>query len=325
CNDWIYAKPSEPIHCRINAALGREREFEIKPAEKKKRVLVVGAGTAGLEAARVAAIRGHEVSVYDKQHRLGGLVPMAQLIKGARKLKEDPSQIIENLQGVLRYFEHQNNKLGVRTVLGKEITPALVEEIKPDVVLIASGGVITVPEIPGIDRRIVVNPVYLHRMLKRFLRFFGPNVLRWLTSLWMPVGKRVVIIGGAMQGIELAEFLIRRGRKVTIVESSEELGYEMQMDDKVHTLAWLEDKCTMMTGVRYEEITDKGLVITTREGKIELIEADSVVPATLLGPDTELLKALEGTAKEVYPIGDSREPHLIRTAIADGSKIARLI
>ena len=91
-------------------------------------------------------------------------------------------------------------------------------------VILATGGIPTVPEIPGINRRNVVSSSDLHRRLKIYLRFLGPRVLRWLTRFWMPIGKKVVIIGGAIQGCELAEFLVKRGRKVTIVDTAETLG-----------------------------------------------------------------------------------------------------
>ncbi|MBA7616757.1 Cinnamate reductase [subsurface metagenome] len=142
----------------------------------------------------------------------------------------------------------------------------------------------------------------------------------------MPVGKRVVIIGGGIQGCELAEFLVKRGRKVTIVEASDELGTEMASYHKIALLRWLTKKgAVWFTGVKYEEITDKGLTIITKEGERRTIEADTIVPAIPLRPNTELFQALEGKVPEIYPIGDCREPHLILEAIADGSRIGRAI
>jgi len=298
-------------------ALGKEREYAIKPAKKKKRVMVVGGGPAGLEVARVAAIRGHEVVLYEKEPKLGGLTRLAALVKGLE---------IEDLPAISCYFKAQINKLGIKANLGKEVTPALVEEIKPDVVILANGGIPSTPEIPGINNRIVVSTSTLYPRLKTFLRFFSPSVLRWLTNFWMPLGKRVVIIGGGIQGCELAEFLVKRGRKVTIVETSSKLGTEIAGVVFGKLLNWMTKKgVAMFTEAKYEEITDKGLTITTKEGERKTIEADTIVPALPLTPNTKLFKALEGKVPEVYLIGDANEPHLIMEAIADGSRIGRAI
>jgi 2,4-dienoyl-CoA reductase (NADPH2) len=307
----------QPVRCRVNAALGTEREYAIKQAKRKKRVLVVGGGPAGMEAARVAALRGHEVILYEREPKLGGVLPMAAVVKGLE---------IEDLPALVRYLKRQITKLGVKIRLGKEVSPSVVEEIKPDVVILATGGIPTLPDIPGINRRNVVSATKLHHSLKIYLRFLGPRFLRWLTKFWMPLGKNVVIIGGAIQGCELAEFLVKRDRKVTIVDTAEEVGEGLVRERKARLLWWLFKRgVAMMTEVKYEEITDKGLTITTKEGKRQTIAADSIVPAIPLTPNTELIKSLEGKAPEIYPIGDCREPRLTIDAIADGSRIAHAI
>jgi 2,4-dienoyl-CoA reductase (NADPH2) len=149
--------------------------------------------------------------------------------------------------------------------------------------------------------------------------------LRPLTKVWMPIGKRVVIMGGNIQGCQTAEFLVKRGRKVTIVDTAEEIGEGLlEAFVKPHLLNWLDEKgVAMLPGVTYEEITDKGLTITTKEGKKQTLEADTIVTALPLLPNTELLKELDGIVPEVYAIGDCKDPHLIVDAIADGARIAR--
>ncbi|MFC1901681.1 FAD-dependent oxidoreductase [Chloroflexota bacterium] len=315
---WNERRNDRPVRCRINTALGREREYAIKPAGKKKRVVVVGGGPSGLETARVAALRGHEVILCEKEHKLGGLLPLAAMVKGFD---------IEDLAAVVRYLERQVTKLGVKVILGKEVTPAVIEALKPDVVILATGGTPVTLDIPGINRRNVVQSSDLHRRLKFFLRFLGPRVLRWLTRFWMPVGKNVVIIGGGIHGCQLAEFLIERNRKVTIVEMAGEIGEGViPSDTKDRLLSWLERKgATMLTGVKYDEITDRGLFITTKEGERRTIAAYTVIPSLPMTANTELLSALEGKAPEVYQIGDCREPHLSAEAIADGARIAHAI
>ena len=302
--------------CRINAALGKE-QYTIQKAPKEKKVVVVGGGPAGMEAARVAALRGHQVTVYERGHQLGGLLPVAAVVKGLE---------IEDLPALVGYLKRQITKLGVEIRLGKGVAPSVIEEIKPDVVILATGGVAALPEIPGIKGRNVVSSDSLHRRLNFYLRFLGPRAIRWLTRFWMPIGKRVVIIGGGIQGCELGEFLVKRGRKVTIVDEAEALGEGMVDVMMSHLFMWFQKKgVAMMSGVKYVEITDKGLTIITKEGERQTIEADSIVPTLPLVPDTRLLKSLEGKVPEIYTIGDCREPLLIADAIADGWRIAGAI
>jgi 2,4-dienoyl-CoA reductase (NADPH2) len=306
-----------PPLCQVNAAIGKEREYKIKPA-KKKRVMVVGGGPAGMEAARVAALRGHEVILYEKEHRLGGSMVLAALVKGFDR---------EDMLGLVRYLKTQVTKLGVDVRLGKGVNRAVVKEVKPDVLVIAAGGTHDIPQIAGINGRNVVTSQALHQKLKGFLRFFSPRVLRWLTNFWMPIGKKVVVIGGNIQGCQTAELLVRRGRKVTIVDTAKELGDGLlEVFIKPHLLGWLEEKgVAMMSGVKYEKITDKGLTVTTKEGKKQTFKADTIVTSLPLLPNTGLLKSLEGSAPEVYAIGDGKEPNLVVDAIAAGSRLARAI
>jgi 2,4-dienoyl-CoA reductase (NADPH2) len=305
-----------PPLCQVNAALGKEKEYEIKPAKKKKRVMVVGSGPAGMEAARVAALRGHEVTVYEKEHKLGGSMLLAATVKGFER---------EDLLGLVRYLKTQITKPGVDIRLGKEVSRSVIEGIKPDVLIIAAGGIHDVPDLPGINKRHVVTSKALHRQLKGYMRFIPPRLLRFLTKVWMPLGKRVVIMGGGIHGCQTAEFLVKRGRKVTIVDTAEEIGEGLlETYIKPHLLDWLDEKgVAMLPGIKYEEITDKGLIITTQEGKKQTIEADTIVTALPLLPNTELLEELDGIVPEVYAIGDCKDPHLIVDAIADGSRIAR--
>jgi 2,4-dienoyl-CoA reductase (NADPH2) len=301
----------------VNGALG-EMDYGITPAEKKKKVMVVGGGPAGMEAARVAALRGHNVTLYEKESKLGGLLPMAALVKGTE---------IEDLPLLVRYLETQINKLGVKVNLGQEVTLRLIDEVRPDAVILATGGLPTVPDIPGISRGNVISGAELHRKVKRYLKRFGPERLRSLTKLWLPVGKRVVIIGGDIQGVELAEFLVKRGRKVTVLEAGDRLGRAVPSTNRAHLLPWLEQKgVEMLTGVKYEEITDRGLIITDKEGKKRLIEADTIVPALPLTPNTGLYDSLKGRKNlKVHAVGDCREPRLIVDAIGDGWRTVRKV
>jgi 2,4-dienoyl-CoA reductase (NADPH2) len=303
--------------CRINAFMGKNYNT-VEKAGKKKKVVVVGAGPAGLEAARVAALRGHDVTLYDRLTKIGGLLPIAALVKGTE---------LEDLPAMIKYFKWQLRKLGVKVVLGKDVTADDIVKIKPDTVIIAGGGVPAVPDIPGIDRPNVVSSADLHRRLKFFLRFIGPKTLRWLTRFYLPIGKKVVIIGGSLHGCELGEFLTKRGRRVTIVEKSATLGQGMVDVIQAYLFDWFRKKgVTLISGVReYVAIDDKGLTIINKSGEKQTVPADTIIPALPLLPDLALFASLKGKVPEVYAVGDCQEPLLIADAISQGMETARVI
>jgi pyruvate/2-oxoglutarate dehydrogenase complex dihydrolipoamide dehydrogenase (E3) component len=233
---------------------------------------------------------------------------------------------IEDIPAIVRYFKTQLTKLRVDIRLGKEFSPAMLDEIKPDAVILAAGGVPYVQDIPGINSRNVLILSHLDKMINPFLRLFGPELVRWGSKFYMPGGKKIVVIGGSYYGLEVAELLVRRGKKVTIVEERNYMGENMHGYKREPLLHWLEEKgATLMTGVKYEKVTEKGLVVTNREGQRQTIEADTIMPSTLLNPNTVLLKGIEGKVPEVYAVGDSKESGLIKQAISDAYHTARII
>jgi 2,4-dienoyl-CoA reductase (NADPH2) len=308
------------IFCRVNACLGHEREYEVKPAAVKKNIMIIGGGPAGMEAARVLALRGHKVVLFEKQPKLGGSLPVASMVKGMER---------EDMPGLIKYLDRQVRKAGVDVRTCTIATPETVDEVKPNIIIVAAGGTHNIPQIPGIKKLKVSTSEKMHHQLKFFLRFFSPKLLRKLSlipfAMNLFVRKNVVIMGGRLHGCQTAEYLLHLGRNITIVDD----GTEKDIGDgllevfmKPLLMYWLKDHgVKFITEVKYKEIISKGLVVTTKDGREQLIVGDTIITALPLKPNTEFLNSMKGKAKEVYAIGDADTPAYIVDAIAAGAKI----
>jgi len=274
----------------------------IVAASKPKKVLVAGSGPGGLEAARVAALRGHDVSLCEKSDRLGGQFWIGALPPGKQELTRG-----------IKWLSIQAAKAGTRIELGKEVTPALVEELKPDVVIVATGGAPLIPtDIPGIDKLKVVTA---HDILTEKVR----------------CGPKVVVLGASMVGCEVADWLGFHRKDVTLVKMrpGTEIGEDVSAFGKPWLIDRLEDWEVKIIvgpeeGVRLREITDEGVVII-RDGQEESIEVDNVVLALGMKPVNELVEQLKGEVAEIHVIGDAKEPRTAWNAVREGSDVARQI
>jgi 2,4-dienoyl-CoA reductase (NADPH2) len=281
-----------PIACAVNPEVGKEAECTSEPAKKPKKVFVIGGGPAGMEAAAGAARRGHQVTLFEKGDRLGGNLLLAAV----------PSYKWE-LSNLTNYLETQLKKSGTQISLNQEVTEETIAEGKPDVVVIATGAIPRIPDIPGID---------------------GGNVVTALEVLGgeKEVGDRVVVVGGGMIGCEVAEHLAEKGKQVTIVEMLERIGIDIGMTTRWVIMQRLRNAgIRMETKAKAEELTDKG-VVASRDGSTEFFAADSIVVAMGLVPQNELYRRLEAKGTKCYSIGDCNEAQKILQAIEDGHRIA---
>ena len=285
------------LSCAVNPATGNEKELTIRVADKPRSVLVVGGGPGGMEAARVARLRGHKVTLCEKGSSLGG-----HLIPGSvPKFKQDVKWLRD-------YYETQLSKLGVNIEFGKAITAELVEGMKPDVVIVATGSTPIVPQIPGIEKGKVVTAI---------------DVLLGKKE----VGETVVVAGGGLVGCETALYLAEKGKRVTIVEMLERILRDVFESNRQYLFKMLaENSVCVLTESSLGRVTDEGAVIINKRRRYEAeLKADTVVLALGLKPEKDLFKALEGKVAEIHSIGDCQEPRRIMDAVWDAYNTARLI
>jgi 2,4-dienoyl-CoA reductase-like NADH-dependent reductase (Old Yellow Enzyme family)/thioredoxin reductase len=296
CNVCIDGDPTpvSPITCTVNPEAGREREMVITPAPRRKKVMVIGGGLSGLEAARVAAARGHQVTLYEENADLGG----QWLLASKPPHKQDHLLL-------LRYLVGQLDKLGVERKCGVKVTAAMVEEVRPDVVLVATGAKPLVPPIPGVDREEVVTA--------------------WDVLCGGKVGRRVLVVGGGLTGLETAEFLAEQGKEVVVVEMLKRVGADMGGTVRWHLMNRTKNlNIKTFVSTQIKEIRAKGVVVISRNGVEETWEGfDTIVLACGVRSKDELSKQIEGKVKEVYVIGDAAKARRGLEAIRSGSEIGR--
>jgi len=299
CNESLRIRGGDlGVYCAINPQTGRElKMLPLIPAQKPKKVMVAGGGPGGLEAARVAALRGHDVTLYEKSDRLGGQLWAGALSPGKQQLTYG-----------IKWLSIQARKAGVKIELGKEVTPTLVEELKPDVVIVATGGAPLIPkDIPGIDKPKVVTAIDV----------LTENVR---------CGTKVAILGAGMVGCEVADWLGLRCKDVTLVEMLEDIATDLNIFARPFLLERLERyKVKTMTSAKVKAITDDGIVVN-RAGQEETLNGfGNIVLALGVTSARQLAEQLKGKVAEIHVIGDAKEPRKAIDAIYEGAVAARQI
>jgi len=311
----------QEISCLINPAAGREREFKLEPAQKPRRVAVVGGGPAGMEAASTLARRGHRVTLFEKEDRLGGQLNLAAVPPGRGEL----ACAIDYLSGELE-------RSGVEVRLGQEASTQLIQDLRPDAVVLATGATPFWPGIPGIEGDNVVG---------------AWDVLKGEAE----AGDRVVVIGGGAVGLETALLLAKGGasspesavflaaggavdartaidmtrgrRQVTVLEMLDRVGSDMGITTRSSVRFGLRlHNVKVITRAPARRITGTG-VLYEQNGAEHLAEADTVVIATGSRPVDGLGEALQGIVPEICKVGDCLSPRTASEAIEEAARVGR--
>ncbi|OAA91833.1 FAD-dependent oxidoreductase [Clostridium ljungdahlii] len=285
----------KPLSCTVNPAVGRERYYEIKPTLTPKKVMVVGGGVAGMEAARIIKMRGHDVTIYEGTDKLGGVI-----IPGSvPDFKVDDRRLID-------WYKNEIKELEVKVNFNTKVTEELVEKEKPDAVIIATGAKEIKINVPGIEKDKVITAVELLNGTKK-------------------VGNNVLMVGGGLVGCEAALYLAKQGKNVTIVEAKDTIlssGKPIPHMNKIMLIDLLNMyNVKTITNNSLLEVTDKGAVLINNKFKKQEVSADTVTIAIGFKSDRELYNKLNGKITDLYLIGDAYQAANIMDAIWSANEI----
>jgi 2,4-dienoyl-CoA reductase (NADPH2) len=322
---------NQPMCCAVNHSMGREYEGDIiARSTDPKKMLVIGGGPGGMEAARMLAEKGHQVSLWEKDKDLGGTARIAGLAY------EPNERLVHYLSRVVR-------ALPIKLQTGKTATRDNIAAENPDHVILATGALRIAPDIPGKEQRHVfdgdelrgvlfgtnpkaaakLNPIYRLMLtaarMTQMLRSI--KLLRFMSKIWMPIANEVVVIGGGLVGLELSEYLVERGRKVTILEPGADLGPELAIVRRGRVIHMLKEhgvdiqKGCHITNIGADKIT------YTQGDEDKSIPCKQVIIAIGAEPDSGLEQQLAGCGAQVHRIGDCRDKSFIDGAILDARKL----
>ncbi len=324
---------NQPMCCAVNHSMGREYEGDIiARSGDSKKILVIGGGPGGMEAARMLAEQGHRVSLWEKEKDLGGTARIAALAY------EPNERLVHYLAGAVR-------ALPIDIQMGKTATRDNIAAENADHVILATGAIRTAPPIPGKNQRHVfdgdqlrgvlmgnnpdgiakLNPVYrLMLFCARMIQLLrNIKVMRFLSKLWMPIAGEVVVIGGGLVGLELAEYLVERRRKVTVLEPGPSLGAELAIVRRARVLHMLREHGVVIhRGAQVTEIA-ADRVFYTLKGEQREQACKQVIIAMGAEGDVSLEEQLAGSGTQIHRIGDCRDIGYIDGAILDARQLVQ--
>lgn len=304
-----------PRICRVNPALGREKELALTPVSERKKVMVIGGGPAGMQAAIDAAARGHDVDLYERSGELGGRLKLASMIKGNK---------VEDIMPIYDYLTTMVGKSDVRVHLNEEASAELVRRERPDVVILANSSPYLIPDIPGIDGGNVYTIPGLSKLAKLPLKLFSPEFIHKASRHFMPVGKKIVVLGAGAEGAQCATFMAHCGKDVTLLSEDDDIGGLVPVPYKVRLEPWFEENgVEVVRNATCKEIR-KGLVIAEVDGRERTFGCDSVLVMLPEKRDAAFCDELRNAGVEVVEIGSTMggDNAFVKHAIIDGREAA---
>ncbi|MCC6852088.1 MAG: FAD-dependent oxidoreductase [Rubrivivax sp.] len=289
-----------PYTCTMNPALGHEvePEYQVTPAAVKKKIMVIGAGPAGMECAIAATRRGHEVTVFDKADRIGG---------NLRAFAQNDLARPDDLLSVVQHYEVMAKKLGIELRLNTEVHAKFMRSVlhQYDACVVAAGA--------HTDRSRCAHLPGAERLLDAFDVAHGR----------VQPGRRVVVVGGGKIGLTIAESLRKhRSAEVTVVETSRRIAGDVKPSFKWRHSAWVEELgIACLTGAQLLAVDDAGATVRDAKGVETKIPADSVILAAAAAPAHELLHEFEWMIDELHGAGDALVPRGLEQAIQEGFRL----
>ena len=335
CISQIFVR--QPVRCAVNVQTGFEAERAIAKAAFRKKVMIIGGGPGGMEAARVASLRGHEVHLYEANTRLGGTVFFSSIVY------PENGKLID-------YLGTQMREVGVQVHLNTRVTPELVAQVRPDAVIVATGARRSLIDVPGAQlphvfsgddmREMVTGQMSagLRRKLPAAVRLMigsgrtlgllkRASMIRRMSNYWLPLGERVVIYGGGLVGVELAEFLAERHRQVTLIEPGVTFGKELMMVRRWRIMDTLrKEGVRLLKSTELTEIAKDRVTYRTEGGQLQTLKADTVIMALGAQPSgAALADQLRQVCEQVHCIGDAHDLGYIDGAMKSGHQAGRSI
>jgi 2-enoate reductase len=295
CHEGCFRLPaqqSKPATCSVNPICGRERNYPSGVTSHPQGILIIGGGVAGMEAARIAALRGHCVYLYEKESTLGGHLREACVPEFKKDLKK-----------LLDWYEGQIARSRIELHLNCEVTEQLIADLDFDLAVLATGSVPLIPDIPGIKEEIVVSCCQVLSGKKE-------------------VGERVLIVGGGMEGCETAVWLSQKGKEVRIIELLDAIATNVHQANRQMLLDMMDDlKLEIILKGKITQVNKNGVSLV-HEGKNRFLECHSLILAAGLTPVRSLTNALKKKGKPFYEVGDCQSPRNVHYAILDGFNVA---